>query len=67
LEVSSSRLNGTFPKKIFRVPILQTIDLAKKLWLKRFFARISSKWISSNYASQLYRIFRVIATFFLQS
>jgi Leucine-rich repeat (LRR) protein len=28
LEVSSSRLNGTFPKKIFQVPTLQKIDLS---------------------------------------
>jgi Leucine-rich repeat (LRR) protein len=28
LEVSSSGLNGTFPKKIFQVPTLQTIDLS---------------------------------------
>jgi uncharacterized protein YjbI with pentapeptide repeats len=27
LKVSSSRLNGTFPKKIFQVPTLQAIDL----------------------------------------
>jgi Leucine-rich repeat (LRR) protein len=34
LEVSSSRLNGTFPKKIFQVPTLQTIDLSHNIDLR---------------------------------